>query len=391
MSIIQYILWPFGQLMRLFYEWTGSYAIALLLFAVVIKIVLLPFGIKQQKNAIKQAKLRPKEMAIRKKYAGRDDKPTQNKMQQEIMELYQKEGFNPMGGCLPLLLQMPIIVILYRIVYMPLTYICQWSAERISALQATAEAAGLLGEGGKWTAQAEIQLLSMIKSNPASFDAEAVQSLPQLHLFGIEALDLSASPSLTNLSWLVAIPVLVFLTTFLSMKLTRRFTYQSPDQAAQQNTLSMKIMDFAMPLFSLWISFSLPAALGLYWIYQSILSFGQQYLLFKLMPMPQFTEEDYRRAEKEMGVKGKGAKKAADAIPGAVRSLHHIDDEDYLPPVNKEQARWEAAAEEEAQKARDAKKQASDTSEGTLVEKKIPDASPISKAPLKDEQDRSNK
>lgn len=391
MSIIQYILWPFGQLMRLFYEWTGSYAIALLLFAVVIKIVLLPFGIKQQKNAIKQAKLRPKEMAIRKKYAGRDDKPTQNKMQQEIMELYQKEGFNPMGGCLPLLLQMPIIVILYRIVYMPLTYICQWSAERISALQATAEAAGLLGEGGKWTAQAEIQLLSMIKSNPASFDAEAVQSLPQLHLFGIEALDLSALPSLTNLSWLVAIPVLVFLTTFLSMKLTRRFTYQSPDQAAQQNTLSMKIMDFAMPLFSLWISFSLPAALGLYWIYQSILSFGQQYLLYKLMPMPQFTEEDYRRAEKEMGVKGKGAKKAADAIPGAVRSLHHIDDEDYLPPVNKEQARREAAAEEEAQKARDAKKQASDTSEGTLVEKEIPDASPISKAPLKDEQDRSNK
>lgn len=391
MSIIQYILWPFGQLMRLFYEWTGSYAIALLLFAVVIKIVLLPFGIKQQKNAIKQAKLRPKEMAIRKKYAGRDDKPTQNKMQQEIMELYQKEGFNPMGGCLPLLLQMPIIVILYRIVYMPLTYICQWSAERISELQATAEKAGLLGEGGKWTAQAEIQLLSMIKSNPASFDAEAVQSLPQLHLFGIEALDLSASPSLTNLSWLVAIPVLVFLTTFLSMKLTRRFTYQSPDQAAQQNTLSMKIMDFAMPLFSLWISFSLPAALGLYWIYQSILSFGQQYLLYKLMPMPQFTEEDYRRAEKEMGVKGKGAKKAADAIPGAVRSLHHIDDEDYLPPVNKEQARREAAAEEEAQKARDAEKQASDTSEGTLVEKKIPDASPISKAPLKDEQDRSNK
>lgn len=391
MSIIQYILWPFGQLMRLFYEWTGSYAIALLLFAVVIKIVLLPFGIKQQKNAIKQAKLRPKEMAIRKKYAGRDDKPTQNKMQQEIMELYQKEGFNPMGGCLPLLLQMPIIVILYRIVYMPLTYICQLSPQRISALQATAEAAGLLGEGGKWTAQAEIQLLSMIKSNPASFDAEAVQSLPQLHLFGIEALDLSASPSEMNLSWLVAIPVLVFLTTFLSMKLTRRFTYQSPDQAAQQNTLSMKIMDFAMPLFSLWISFSLPAALGLYWIYQSILSFGQQYLLYKLMPMPQFTEEDYRRAEKEMGVKGKGAKKAADAIPGAVRSLHHIDDEDYLPPVNKEQARREAAAEEEAQKARDAEKQASDTSEGTLVEKEIPDASPISKAPLKDEQDRSNK
>ena len=76
----------------------GSYVVALFIFAILIEILMLPFGIKQQKNSIKQAMLRPKEMSIRKKYAGRNDQPTQQKVSQEIQELYQKEGFNPMSG-----------------------------------------------------------------------------------------------------------------------------------------------------------------------------------------------------------------------------------------------------------------------------------------------------
>lgn len=388
MNIINYILWPFGQLMRLFYEWTGSYAIALLLFAVVIKLVLFPFGIKQQKNSIKQAKLRPKEMAIRKKYAGREDKPTQQKMQQEIMELYQKEGYSPLSGCGPLLLQMPIIMILYRIVYNPLTYICQLSANRIEELKEVAQKAKLLGDNGKWTAQAEIQLLGFIKNNPDKFDADVVSQLPRLNLFGNEMFDLSVKPEFA--SWMILIPILVFLTTFLSMKLARRFTYQAPDQQAQQNSLSMKIMDFAMPLFFAWISLSLPSALGVYWIYQSILSFGQQLLLYKLMPLPKFTEEDFKQAEKEMGVK-KAAKKVA-AQSGTVRSLHHIDDEDYLPPVSREQARKEAAEAEKKAKAAEQESEAGEEkAQGEYTEKAKPEASPIEKAPLKDEQDRKSK
>ena len=382
-NILYYILWPFGQLMRLFYEWTGSYAIALLLFAVVIKLVLFPFSIKQQKNSIKQAKLRPKEEAIRKKYAGREDKPTQQKMQQEIMELYQREGYSPLSGCGPLLLQMPIIMILYRIVYMPLTYICQWSTDKINTLKTIAENAGLLGDG-KWSAQAEIQLLGFIKNNPDKFDADVVAQLPRLNLFGIEKFDLSVKPEFA--SWMILIPILVFLTTFFSMKLSRRFMYQAPEQQAQQNSLSMKIMDFAMPLFSAWLSLSLPSALGVYWIYQSVLSFGQQFLLYKLMPLPKFTEEDYKRAEKEMGVK-KAAKKVA--AQSGVRSLHHIDDEDYLPPVNREQARKEAA-EAESKAAEKAQKD-EEKATGEYTEKAKPEPSPIEKAPLKDEQDRDSK
>ena len=123
---MDFITVPIGWLLKFFSTVCGnSYILAILLFSVVMEILMaLIFGIKQQKNSIKQARLRPKEMAIRKKYQGRDDKPTQQKMTQEIQELYQKEGYNPMGGCLPLLIQFPLLIALYNIVINPLKYIC---------------------------------------------------------------------------------------------------------------------------------------------------------------------------------------------------------------------------------------------------------------------------
>ena len=81
----------------------GTYAIALLLYALLFKLLFLPFSIKQQKNQIKMAKLTPKIQLIRAKYKGRNDQVSQQKMQQEIMEFQQKEGYSPFSGCLPLL------------------------------------------------------------------------------------------------------------------------------------------------------------------------------------------------------------------------------------------------------------------------------------------------
>ena len=115
-----------------FYQISGNYVIAMVLYAVLIKLVLFPFGLKQQKNMVKQAALRPKEMAIRKRYAGRDDKKTQMKMQEDLQKLYQAEGFNPMAGCGPMLLQLPVIWILYRIVYGPLLYIGKAGKETLA-------------------------------------------------------------------------------------------------------------------------------------------------------------------------------------------------------------------------------------------------------------------
>ena len=134
MNIGDLICTPFSYILSAVNNWTGSYILALLAFSIVIKLVLFPLSIKQQKNSQRQAKLRPQEEAIRAKYAGRTDKPTQQKMQQELMEMYQKEKFSPLSGCLPLLIQLPIIIILYSIVRQPLMYTTRYNADQINAL-----------------------------------------------------------------------------------------------------------------------------------------------------------------------------------------------------------------------------------------------------------------
>ena len=98
--MIDAILKVFGYVVEFCYNIGGqNYLVGLILFAIIVKLAMLPLSIKQQKNSIKQASLRPKEMAIRNKYKGRNDQPTQQKMQNEIYELYQRENFNPAGGC----------------------------------------------------------------------------------------------------------------------------------------------------------------------------------------------------------------------------------------------------------------------------------------------------
>jgi len=319
MNIFDIINIPLGYLMKLCYTLVNNYAIALFLFALIIKVVLFPLGIKQQKNSVKQAMLRPKEMAIRKKYAGRDDQATRMKMNEELQQFYQSENYNPAGGCLPLLVEMPIIFALYNVITSPLKYLMNWSEDVIAAVSARITELEL-------TAVNHIDMIKVIKADFASFadvvpEGFTVDMFPNFNVFG-DFLDLSMVPSFTEPSWLLIIPLLTFLASFGSMKLTRRFTYQP--QTDEQTAMSMKIMDFTMPLFSVWIAFTVPATIGLYWVYQNILSAGRQMILYKLYPVPKFTEEDYKRAEMEM--KGKMTK--AEKRKAKVRSLHNIDADD---------------------------------------------------------------
>lgn len=356
---------PIGWLLKFFSNVCGnSYILAILLFSIVIEIfITLLFGIKQQKNSIKQARLRPKEMAIRKKYAGRDDKPTQQKMNQEIMELQQKEGYNPMSGCLPLLIQFPLLIALYNIVINPLKYICGLSESAISHISSIL---GMEAKGGTMAFLGPIADKGYSAfANVEGFSREVFENMPNLKAFG-GALDLSLLPSncmnveaIKNpATWLVlAIPVLTFLSYFFSMKLTRKFSYQPMDAAQQaQMGCSNKVMDIVMPLFSVFISFGVPAALGVYWIFKSILGVISRIVLHYAMPIPKFTEEDYRAAEREVGARiDKSAK--VEKSGRVVRSLHHIDDEDFEDTKEAAVKHKEAlAAQEAADKEKNAQK-----------------------------------
>ena len=275
----------------------GSYFLGLLLFALMIKIILLPFGIKQQKNAVRQAKMKPKEEAIRRKYKGRNDQKTQQKMQQEIMEMYQAEGYNPAGGCLPMLVQLVIIMLLYQVIIYPLRHVVGMDASLVKALTdfstARTESGGLglamgryteislLGELSKLSGDALTSFTANFKTfiegsadyqaNAATlmtgFGAAIEKGLPNFDLFGMTNF-LADVPSFKTAFksfagfMLFIIPLLNFGTSFASTKLTKKFTYQ-PMQQSQQANPTMKMMEWFGPLMSLWIAFIAPAALGL--------------------------------------------------------------------------------------------------------------------------------
>ncbi len=345
---------PFGFVIRFCNKIVGNqYIWALLIFAVILEIILLPFGIKQQKNSIKQAKLRPKEMAIRKKYAGRDDQPTKQKMTMEIQELYQKEGYNPMGGCLPLLIQFPILIALYNIVMSPLQYICRFS---ISTIQNLVPVVNSYGYNFDSTAVAtrNIDLMGAVKNilaeNPNAFSGvegfDAAVDMPNLTFLG---LDLGIIPK-EQFGWLWLIPALTFVVYFFSMKLTRKLSYQPTTADDPAMGCSNKMMDIVMPLFSVFIAFIVPAVIGIYWIFKSILGVVKQWILKKAMPIPVFTEEDYKAAEKEMNIRvdNKAPKNKSGKV---VRSLHHIDDEDFEDTAEKARAHKEALEAQEAAEA----------------------------------------
>lgn len=327
----------------------NSYILTLFIFAILMELLMLPFSVKQQKNSIKQSMLRPKEMAIRKKYAGRNDQATQQKMSMEIQELYQKENFNPMSGCMPLLFQLPIIMILYWLVIDPIMYMFNGSAEFKNVLYAyitTATENGGLGLKLSST-NGSIEMLSKINelgagafkgiktfcANGEAVFAKIEEIAAQSLNFNIGPVNLGITPSFTpadNMQyWLLVIPVITFATYFLSMRLNRRLTYQpGQDSGDRQMACSNKMMDITMPLMSVWMTFIVPGAVGIYWVFKSLIGMVKQFILSKSMPLPVFTEEDYKAAERELlGKQPKKIQKSANV--GKVRSLHHIDDEDY--------------------------------------------------------------
>ncbi len=343
-KILDILYVPMGFIMRLAYSITNNYMLSIFLFTLVMEILLIPFAVKNQKNQIRQASLAPKTAAIRKKYAGRNDQATQQKMQSEIMEMYQKEGYNPASGCGTLLIQLPIIMCLYNVVTRPLRYICNIPSEQITAIKDVLTGAGHTLSNGTNT---EIEMINLIRDNVSDFFgvAPALDGtiLPN---FTVGPFDLSQIPtvSFNPFDWLMLIPVVTFIVMVASQKIMQNFTYQSPETAAQQNSMSMKIMMWTMPLMSVFFEFQMAAAIGVYWVFRNIISTVERIIIAKVMPLPKFTDEDYREAERQVGSKPKKSEKK-NKTP--VRSLHYIDDEDYIArhAHDNDEAEEEAPAE----------------------------------------------
>ena len=317
----------------------GYYVIGIFFYALLFKIVFIPFTIKQQQNQIAMAKLTPKIELIKAKYKGRNDQVTMQKMNQEILELQQAEGYNPLSGCLPLIIQMPIIIFLYNVIRNPLSYICKLTDNQVLALNK------LFGGSADATIKQinQMDLISKITANAEGYDLSAydLSKLPDFTFFG--AGDLGSSPTSHWLLWLI--PVIAAALTWLSMYLTKKWngtstTNVAQDQQAQnpQMAQTSKMMELSMPVMTLIMAFSLSSMMGIYWIYQSALGILQTFLMSKFMPIPRYTEEELKAMKKAQKKAEKTQQQVVKSAP-KYRSLHYIDDEDYdtLPEIKSSQ------------------------------------------------------
>ena len=331
---------PFAYLMKGCYWLTQNYTLALLLYALVLQIIMcLAFGIRQQKNMIKQASLRPYEVILRKKYAGRNDQPTMQKYQDELRALYQKEGYSPLGGCLPMIIQLIVIFPLYEVVRRPLEFITGLSGDACFAIarafgvdtganayqiNLSSHIRDFINKGGNWadkiqavpseTAGQWLVSPEQVNATVAQLENLNLKFLPDSTLFGTE-LGIKPWDAFGQWYWwLILIPIVNLGLTYLAQFISKKISYQSAQQdpSTQGAMGSMNLMLYTMPLMSMFFTFTFPAAIGVYWIFRTILNTLQQFVLAKTMPYPKFTEEDIKRIEKELKVNKKKKSKADD-------------------------------------------------------------------------------
>ena len=292
---------PLGFLLSLAYAIVPNYGIALLIFSIFIRLILFPTNISTQKGLAKNARMQAKVEKIKKKYA-----TNKQRQQEEINNLYQREGFNPLsGGCLPTLIQFPIILALYQVVYRPFTYIAYAPSSVIDAAKTALQALNIDGVANmlKSSTQAELAIFRYYDSIKDSVP-ELAQYYDRLgdRFFNFLGLDLSVTPNIGEINVIWLIPILAGLTSLLLGVLQMMKQKKQNPEA----TKSMGCVTYTMPLISIIFAFSMPAAVGFYWTCSNVAMLLQNYITNKLFPPEDMlgklliTETIERRSKEKM-------------------------------------------------------------------------------------------
>lgn len=276
MSLIMKIFgWPLGFVMLGCYLLTGNdYALAIVAFTVVTRILLLPLSIKQQKEQAKMMLFQPKLENIQKKYGN-----NRERYNEEIQKLYTEEGYNPMTGCLPSLIQFPILFGVIDVVYKPIYHILRVANSTINEMVAFATEQGFNLGTDYYT---QLNLLKVVRENKElfeGFDQEIVSKIADFNmtLFG---LDLAETPQFKftlngGFNWYLLIPLACGV-----FQLVQTIYMNTHNTAASNKGMgAMNIMLYTMPLFSVYIAFIVPAGVGFYWAISAIVMLLQSVLL----------------------------------------------------------------------------------------------------------------
>ena len=285
---------PFGLLMMWLYESFQNYGLAVIVFALIVKLILLPFQMRAKRSTMRMTRLQPRIKELEKKHAA--NKRTFN---EEVQKLYREENVKPMAGCLWNLIPFPILIALYQAIRFPLTIMMGVPSELLTKATDSAPAGAIqamldkLGFSTNMNAAyeqiAQTQFISRAENWP--FFANLSEKLRQID-YSFLGLDLGMKPQLKVLwqgNWsdpdtkklllLLIIPILAAVLTLLQSKVSMKLTNTGDSNDPQQR--SAQSMMYMMPLMTLYFAFIMPAALGVYWIAGSVFAIIQEILLNK--------------------------------------------------------------------------------------------------------------
>ena len=285
------ILTPFAWLLLRLYDFCG-YGLALILFAIIVKTILFPVTLQGKKSMIKTTMLSGKMQQLQKQY-GKD----RERYNLEVQKLYEREKVNPMGGCLWSLIPIALLMVLYFIIREPLSYFMNLTADQVKTV---AEVTGIANEG----AYPQIAMASALGVPEVLSKVQAALGEAGSNLFALDfsflGINLANTPSWKfwagGLSWasvgLFLLPLVSTAVSFLSMKVSMETNKINQQTQNSQLDRTNKTMMYTMPLVSLWIGYTVPAGLSIYWIAQYFVTIVQEIICAKML------KKDYEAARK---------------------------------------------------------------------------------------------
>ena len=278
----------FGYILNFIYQFIQNYGVSIILFSILLKLILLPLSIKQQKTMKKTAKIQVKVKEIQEKY-----KNDQIKMNQEMMDLYKKENMSPFSGCLTSIIQIVLLFAIFGLVRNPLTYMKKIDATTMENYKN--EIKQELGENSISTNYPEISIVKYVNDNKEKSDVAYIN----MNFLG---LDLSSVPQENYKDPKVyIIPILYVLTSMLSMKISTNTTKKNKDKDVKIENIKeskelkkeeeefdmakqmTKNMSWFMPIMAVSISIIAPLGLALYWLVNNILMIFERIILDRIL------------------------------------------------------------------------------------------------------------
>ena len=322
--IVGQLCWILGKVMNFIYNFldkclpsdSGLVGLSIILYTIFVYTLLLPLTIKQQRTSKMSSVMNPEIQAIQKKYKNKKDQASMMKQQEEIQQVYDKYGTSMSAGCLPLLIQMPLLFALYPVIYNIQKYVPE------------------------------------IKTAPKAVNV--FLTLPDLTISPMQMIKNSGSygfPAIMIIITAILLPVLSGLTQYGSIKLSQAISGQQLDK---ENT-----MNITMPLFSVFMVFSLPTGIGLYWIVSAVVRCVQQVFINKHLSkisVEEILEQNKEKAEEKRVKRGEKNERIAAMAQMNTKNMNNQNQKKRQSTSNLSEKEREAKVENAHKKAENAKK-----------------------------------